>query len=185
MKDIDIIKLYFERTEKAISETEKKYGTYCTCIARNILYNEQDSQECVNDTYLRAWNSIPPKKPENLRTYLGKITRGLAINRYKLYSAEKRGGSTADIVFSELEGCIPSKMMVEDALDEKFLIKSIEDFLRRQSTEKRNMFIRRYWYCSSIAQIAEDFSVSESKVSSVLYRQRLKLKEHLEKEGII
>lgn len=185
MKDIDIIKLYFARSEKAIDETNVKYGAYCKCIAYNILCNQQDSEECVNDTYLRAWNSIPPKEPSNLRTYLGRITRGLAINRYKLYSAEKRGGSTADIVFSELEGCIPSQMRVEDSLDEKLLLKSIEDFLRRQSTEKRNIFLRRYWYCSSISDIARDFSVSESKVASILYRQRMKLKEHLESEELI
>ncbi len=185
MKDIDIIKLYFTRSEKAINETNSKYGAYCKCIANNILFNQQDSEECVNDTYLRAWNSIPPKEPTNLRTYLGKITRGLAINRYKMYSAEKRGGSTAEIIFSELEGCIPSEMRVEDTLDEKLLVKAVEDFLRRQSAEKRNIFLRRYWYCSSIADIAEDFSVSESKVTSILYRQRMKLKEHLEREEII
>lgn len=185
MKDIDIIKLYFARSEKAIDETNIKYGAYCKCIANNILCNLQDSEECVNDTYLRAWNSIPPKSPSNLRTYLGRITRGLAINRYKMYSAEKRGGITADIVFSELEDCIPSEMRVEDALDEKLVIKAVEDFLRRQSTQKRNIFLRRYWYCSSIADIAKDFSLSESKVASILYRQRVKLKEHLEREEII
>ncbi|MBQ7295250.1 MAG: sigma-70 family RNA polymerase sigma factor [Clostridia bacterium] len=185
MKDIDIIKLYFARSEKAIDETDKKYGAYCICIAKNILFNNQDSEECVNDTYLRAWNSIPPKEPHNLRTYLGKITRGLAINRYKLYSAEKRGGSSAELVLSELEGCIPSGMSVEDTLDEKLLIKAVEDFLRRQSTEKRNIFLRRYWYCSSVSDIARDFSMSESKVTSLLYRQRHKLREHLEREEII
>ena len=185
MKDIDIIKLYFARSESAISETDKKYGAYCNVIARNILYNELDSEECVNDTYLRVWNSIPPKEPSNLRTYLGKITRGLAINRYKMYSAEKRGGSVTEIVISELEGCIPSAMRTEAVLDEKLLIKSIEVFLKRQSAEKRNIFIRRYWYCSSIGDIAKDFSMSESKVASVLYRQRIKLKEYLESEEII
>lgn len=185
MKDIDIINLYFARSESAISETDKKYGAYCNFIARNILYNEQDSEECVNDTYLRAWKAIPPERPQNFRTYLGKITRGLAINRYKMYSAEKRGGSAADIVLSELEDCIPSEVRTEDVVNEKLLIKAVEDFLRRQSDEKRNIFIRRYWYCSSIGDIAKDFSLSESKVASVLYRQRIKLKEYLEREEII
>lgn len=185
MDDKQIVDLYWERSETAISETAQKYGRYCHYIAFNVLHNDEDSEECVNDTYLRAWNSIPPKEPKNLRTYLGKITRGLAINRYKMQSAQKRGGTTADIILSELEGCIPSGLTVEDALDEKLLIKSIEDFLRRQSTHKRNIFLRRYWYCESISQIAEDFCVSESKVTSILYRQRIKLKEHLEKEGII
>ncbi len=185
MKDADIIKLYFLRSENAIRETEKKYGGYCLAIADNILSSRQDTEECVSDTYLRAWNSIPPKSPDNLRTYLGKITRGLAINRYKMQSAEKRGGSSADVIFSELQGCIPSNITVEDTLDEKLLIKAIEDFLRRQSAEKRIIFLRRYWYAESIADIAKSFSLSDSKVTSLLYRLRLKLKEHLEKEGIL
>lgn len=184
MKDIDIIKLYFERSEKAISETDSKYGAYCSCIAENILNNRQDSEECVSDTYLKTWNSIPPNKPSNLRTYLGRITRNLAINRYKMYSAEKRGGTAMAVVLSELEGCIPSALTVEDVLDEKLLIRALEDFLKHQSDMKRNIFLRRYWYCQSIADIANDFYMSQSKVTSILYRQRQKLKEHLEKEGI-
>ncbi len=184
MKDIDIIKLYFARSQKAIEETDKKYGAYCTVIAQNILCNKQDSEECVNDTYLKTWDTIPPKQPQNLRTYLGKITRSLAINRYKMYSAQKRDSSNVDILFSELEGCIPSKATVEEAVDEKLLVTLLEEFLKKQSDTKRNIFLRRYWYCESISQIAKDFSQSESKVTSVLYRMRLKLKEYLEKEGI-
>lgn len=184
MKDIDIIKLYFARSQKAIEETHKKYGAYCNSIADNILCNRQDSEECVNDTYLKAWNTIPPKEPENLRTYLGRITRTLAINRYKMYSAEKRGGSNTDIMLSELEGCIPSSISVEDAVDEKRLVMLLEEFLKKQSDTKRSIFIRRYWYCESISQIAKDFSVSESKITSILYRMRIKLKGYLEKEGI-
>ena len=184
MKDIDIIKLYFARSQKAIEETDKKYGAYCNVIAQNILCNKQDSEECVNDTYLKTWDSIPPKEPQNLRTYLGKITRSVAINRYKMYSAEKRGGSNADVLLSELEGCIPSNITVEDTGDEKLLVTLLEEFLKAQSAVKRNIFIRRYWYCDSISQIAEDFSMSDSKVTSVLYRMRIKLKEYLEKEGI-
>lgn len=184
MKDIDIIKLYFERSEKAIEETDNKYGAYCNVIAENILFNKQDSEECVNDTYLKVWNSIPPNRPQNLRTYIGKITRNLAINRYNRYSAQKRGGSNVDIVFSELEGCIPSMLTVEENMDEKILIKLLETFLKKQSDTKRNIFLRRYWYCEPISKIAEGFSLSESKVTSILYRMRLKLKEYLEKEGI-
>ena len=184
MKDIDIIKLYVERSEKAISETDIKYGNYCKSIADNILFNHSDSEECVNDTYLKTWNSIPPHNPQNLRTYLGKITRNLAINRYNIYSAEKRGGSSTDIIFSELEECIPSSFTVEEITDEKLLIRILEEFLRKQSESKRRIFLRRYWYCESISQIAEELSFSESKVISVLYRMRIKLKEYLEKEGI-
>lgn len=104
MTDYDIVKLYFARSEKAISETEKKYGRYCLTVAENILRNEADSEECVNDTYLRAWNSIPPQKPQRLSTYLGKITRNLAINRYNHYSAEKRGGNETELILSEQIG---------------------------------------------------------------------------------
>lgn len=183
MKDIDIIKLYFLRSEKAIEETDSKYGNYCTVIAENILHSKQDSEECVNDTYLKTWESIPPAKPQNLRTYLGRITRNLAINRYRKYTAEKRGGCGVDIIFSELERCIPSGLTVEGQTDEKLIIRLLEEFLKQQSAIKRNVFLRRYWYCESVSQIAKDFSVSESKVTSILYRMRLKLKENLEKEG--
>ena len=184
MKDIDIIKLYFERSEKAISETADKYGKYLFTIAKNILSSNQDSEECISDTYMKAWNSIPPQIPQNLRTYLGRITRNNAINRYKLYSAQKRGGCGFEAVFSELEFCIPSEFSVDYVMDEKLLVSLIEDFLNSSSDVMKNIFVRRYWYCESISQIAEDFSVSESKVTSILYRMRIKLREKLEKEGI-
>ena len=184
MKDIDIIKLYFARSEKAISETAEKYGRYLTQIAKNILFSNQDSEECVNDTYLKAWNSIPPATPENLSTYLGKITRNNAINRYNMNTAQKRGNGNVDVILSELELCIPSEFSVDYVIDEKHLIYLIEDFLKSQNTMKKNIFIRRYWYCESISSIATDFSISENKVTSILYRMRLKLKEKLEKEGI-
>jgi RNA polymerase sigma-70 factor (ECF subfamily) len=184
MKDIDIVKLYFERSEIAIGETIEKYGKYLFSIAKNILSNNQDSEECVSDTYMKAWNSIPPQVPQNLSTYLGRITRNNAINRYNLYSANKRGGNGFDAIFSELELCIPSDFSVDYVMDEKLLVELIDDFLNSVSDLKRNVFIRRYWYCESISKIAEDFSVSESKVTSILYRMRIKLREKLEKEGI-
>lgn len=184
MKDIDIINLYFARSEKAIKETDIKYGAYCNSIAENILHSRNDSEECVNDTYLRVWNSVPPERPQNFRTYIGKITRNLAINRYRSFTAGKRGGSNVDVIFSELEGCIPSALTVEDALEEKILIKLLDEFLKKQSDTKKNIFLRRYWYCESISRISQDLSLSESKVTSVLYRMRIKLKEYLEKEGI-
>ncbi len=185
MTDGDIIKLYFERSEKAIKETDTKYGSYCMTIAENILRNKADSEECVNDTYLRAWNSIPPKKPQRLSTYLGKITRNLAINRYNHYSAEKRGGGETESVLSELEECLPSQNTIEKTFDEKLLIKSIEAFLKNESKEKRRVFLLRYWYSYSINDIAKETAQSESMVTSTLFRLRNKLREHLEKEGII
>ena len=184
MKDIDIIKLYFERSEKAISETAEKYGRYLMYIAKNILSSHQDSEECVSETYLKAWNTIPPEVPQKLRTYLGRITRNNAINQYNRNSAKKRGEGTVNVIFSELENCIPSKFSVDCAMDDKLLVELIENFLYSQSSMKRNIFIRRYWYCESVSDIAKDFSVSESKVTAMLYRMRLKLKEKLEKEGI-
>lgn len=184
MKDIDIIKLYFARSEKAISITAEKYGRYLMRIAENILFSSQDCEECVSDTYLKAWNSIPPATPENLPTYLGKITRNNAINRYNMNTAQKRGKGNVDVIFSELESCIPSEFSVDYVVDEKHLIYLIEDFLKSQNKMKRIIFIRRYWYCEPISSIANDFSISENKVTSILYRMRLKLKEKLEKEGI-
>ncbi|MBR5825503.1 MAG: sigma-70 family RNA polymerase sigma factor [Clostridia bacterium] len=184
MDDKDIIKLYFDRSEKAISKTSEKYGRYLMRIAKNILISHQDSEECVNDTYLKAWNSIPPKTPQSLRAYLGRITRNSAINLCKKRTAEKRGTSVADIIFSELEACIPSELTVEKDIDEKFLISLLEDFLRDQKEKNRNIFVRRYWYCESLSQIAKDLSMKESTVASILYRMRLNLKEKLEKEGL-
>lgn len=184
MTDYDIVKLYFARSEKAILETDKKYGAYCYFIADNILENRLDSEECVNDTYLKTWNSVPPQKPNNLRTYLGKITRNLAINRFKHNSAKKRGGTQTQLVLSELENCLPSGNDTEIAFDETLLIKALEKFLKSQSKVNRNIFLRRYWYMSSVKEIAVSFKMSESKVTSVLFRMRQRLKVHLEKEGI-
>ena len=184
MTDCDIVKLYLNRSEKAINETDKKYGRYCMTVAENILRNKADSEECVNDTYLKAWNSIPPQKPQKLSTYLGKITRNLAINRYNHYSAQKRCGNETELILSELENCLPSESTTEKAFDEMLLVKSIEAFLKEQSKEKRRIFLLRYWYAFSISEIAKEISQSESKVTSTLFRLRLKLKEHLEKEGI-
>lgn len=184
MTDYDIVKLYHDRLEKAISETDKKYGAYCTAVADNILHNKLDADECVNDTYLRAWNSMPPQWPDHLRTYLGKITRNLAINRFKHYAAEKRGKGQTHLVLSELEGCLPSGNDTEKAYNEILLVKALESFLKSQPKEKRNIFLRRYWYLCPIKEIADNFSMSESKVTSLLFRMRNKLKEHLEKEGI-
>lgn len=184
MTDYDIVKLYLTRSEKAISETDKKYGTYCLTVAQNILRNKADSEECVNDTYLKTWNSIPPHKPQRLSAYLGKITRNLAINRYKLYSAQKRGGGETELILSELENCLSSESTTEKAFDEILLTKSIESFLKEQSQEKRRVFLLRYWYAFPISEIATELNQSESKVTSTLFRLRNKLKEHLEKEGI-
>ncbi len=185
MDDKQIIELYNERSETAISETANKYGRYCYHIAYNILYNAQDSEECVNDTYLKTWETIPPQCPNKLSVFLGKITRNLALNRYKYYTREKRGGGQTFLALDELSECIPAVDNTEQATDEQELIDVLNRFLRSLPTEKRIIFLRRYWYLSSIKEIADDFGISESKVKMTLLRTRNALQQVLEKEGIV
>lgn len=185
MKDGEIIGLYWERSENAIAETGKKYGRYCHTIAYNILHNDEDAEECVNDTYWRAWQAIPPQTPNCLSAFLGKITRNLSLNRYKRSVTQKRGIGQTALVLSELEDCIPAENNVEQASDEKCLVESIEKFLYAQPKYKRSIFIRRYWYVSAIKELADEYGMSESKIASMLLRMRNQLKRYLEREGII
>jgi len=184
MKDKEIMALYWNRDEAAVAATADTYGNYCYCIAYNILRNNEDAEECVNDTWLSAWKSIPPQRPDRLSTYLGKITRNLSLNRYKLLTAQKRGYGQVALALSELEECIPAQRDMEQIVDEMVLVNSIECFLRVQSRTARNIFIGRYWYLYPIRELARAYRMSESKVASLLYRMRIKLKMHLEKEGI-
>ena len=183
MNDHEIIALFFARQENAISATADKYGNYCHAIAYNILSNLLDAEECVNDTYLGAWNSIPPQRPNNLAAYLGKITRNLALNRYKRNTVAKRGYGQVEIALSELENCISDDTDVEQAVEDALVVSVINRFLYAHSLKNRNIFIRRYWYLDSIADIAERFALSESKVKTTLFRCRRQLREHLEKGG--
>ena len=185
MDDNKIIDLYWERSELAISETANKYERYCYSISYNILYSEEDAEECVNDTYLSAWKSMPPHRPARLATFLGKITRNLSLNRFKQYKAEKRGLGQTALTLSELEECIPAPDSMEQATDEAVLVESLNRFLYGLPKIKRNIFIRRYWYMNSIRDIAQQAHMSESKVASMLFRLRNELKLHLEKEGIL
>lgn len=184
MNDQRIIELFWERHESAISVTADKYGKYCHTIAYNILYNYFDAEECVNDTYLGAWNGIPPQKPKNLAAFLGKITRNLAINRYNRHKTSKRGNGQIEIVLSEVENCIPDIKGIEQAMDEEHLVAVINRFLRAQHKTKRKLFVQRYWYMYPIREIAEMHNMSESKVKTILYRMRVELKQNLEKEEI-
>ena len=184
MKDNEIINLYWNRDETAITATADTYGKYCYSIAYNILSNNEDAEECVNDTWLKAWKSIPPNKPNHLSTYLGKITRNLSLDRYKLLTAQKRGKGQVELALSELEGCVPAQTDMEQITDEMVLVDAIETFLRSQPRTERNIFIGRYWYLYSIRDLAGAYRMSESKVMSLLHRMRSKLKLHLEKEGI-
>lgn len=184
MRDQEIIDLYWARKEAAIPATAEKYGRYCHTISYNILHNHEDAEECVNDTYLGAWKSMPPNRPERLAAFLGKIARNFSLNRFKQYTAKKRGIGQTELALSELEDCIPAETGIEQIMDEMILVRSIDRFLWEQPEQKRNIFIRRYWYLSSIRDIARDIGMSQSKVTSLLFRMRNELKAHLEKEGI-
>ena len=183
MDDSRIIELYWERSENAINETAKKYSKYCRYISYNILHNNEDVEECVNDTYLRTWNAIPPKNPNCLATFLGKITRNLSLDKYKQYTAEKRGSGQTELALSELEDCIPARSDVEQVIDEQILVKAINGFLEALPKIKRIIFVRRYWYLSSIKEIAGEYGMGENKAKSMLFRTRNELKKYVEKEG--
>lgn len=185
MDDGQIIDLYWARSEVAISETANKYNKYCHTIAYNILHNNEDSEECVNDTYMRAWGVMPPQRPNRLSTFLGKITRNLSLNRYEKYTAEKRGFGQVPLVLDELQDCIPATNSVEQTIEDATLIEIFNRFLASLPTNTRKVFIRRYWYLSPIKEIATDYRFSESKVKMTLLRARNELKQILEKEGVI
>ena len=184
LDDNDIIELYQARAESAIGETSLKYGGYCLKIAMNILQLREDSEECVNDTYLNAWNSIPPQNPVRLSAFLGRITRNLALNRYRAKRAQKRGGAEVELLLSELEDCVPAKNSVEEEFEIRRVAELIERFLASSDEANRIVFTRRYWYADSIKSISERFNMSESKVKSMLFRLRGRLREYLEKEGV-
>ncbi len=184
MNDKKIIDLYWKRSEDAISETANKYGGYCHSIAYHILHNKEDSEECVNDTYLRAWNAMPPKRPNCLSAFLGKIVRNLSFDRYDGYTAEKRGGGEIPLALEELESCIPSSFDTEQAVDELALADMLNRFLSKTKPQARIWFVRRYWYLDPVKEIAAAFGVSESKVKMTLLRLRKKLKQFLEEEGV-
>ena len=183
MGDAEIIKLYFQRDEKAITATMEKYGGYCITIARNILRDEEDALECVNDTYFKAWHTMPPQYPKILSAFLGKITRNLSINRYLYNKALKRGAGFTPAPLEELAEIISGDQTVDEALDKAEPLKSINDFLSELSREKRGIFICRYWYFDSVSEIAKRYNRSENSVSVILNRTRNKLKNYLEERG--
>lgn len=183
MKDQDIVQLYLNRDEKALSATAKKYGNYCTLIAKNILGNNEDAEECVNDTYLNTWNSIPPNQPTILSAFLGKITRNLAFNKYKYNHVKKRGNGEIAIVLDELSECVSGHNSVEQEIDRQELVKVIDAFLGTLPSDKRNIFVCRYWYADSVSVIAECHNMTEGNVSTTLNRLRKKLKKYLLERG--
>lgn len=182
MRDETIIELYFARDEAAIWHTSEKYGAYCLKIAYNILLDVFDSEECVNDTWLRAWGAIPPTRPSILSSFLGRITRNLAIDRYNAKNAGKRGGRVAESL-DELEECVGSPE-VEDALSAEELGGMISRFLKGESQLARCIFVRRYFYQAEVAEIARKYGISVSNVKTTLHRTRKKLALYLKKEGV-
>jgi RNA polymerase sigma-70 factor (ECF subfamily) len=183
MDDPKIVQLYWDRDEQAIPATADKYGRYCTAIAKNILGSNEDAEECVNDTYLNAWNSMPPHRPSVLSTFLGKLTRNLSFNRYKHNTADKRGGGETTAVLDELLEIVSDTDSVEQEINRKELVKAIDTFLGTLSADKRGIFICRYWYFDSISTIASSFGMTENNVSVNLNRTRLKLHNYLLERG--
>lgn len=183
MEDSAILALYWSRDERAIPETEQKYGNYLTAIAMRILENTEDTEECVNDTYLAAWNAIPPQKPSRFGAFLGKITRNLSLNRFRDRTAEKRGGTVTALALAELGDIVSQADDTEAFLDRDALTEAINGFLGSLSTEKRNLFIRRYWYFDTIPEIARRYHKSENNVTVTLSRLRKALRSYLTERG--
>lgn len=183
MQDEEIIALYQQRDEQAIKETELKYSRYLLKIAYNILSDREDSKECVNETYLKAWRSIPPHDPKVLSAYLGKITRQLSIDLFRTKNREKRKASEYAVSLCELEECVPDGETAELMTDTKLLAEAINSYLRTLSAQARSVFVGRYYFSDSVKKIAGYCNMSESKVKSMLYRTRQGLKKYLTKEG--
>ena len=183
MEDTEIVSLYWEREESAIAETEKKYDRYLTKIAYNILYDREDSRESVNDTYLAAWESMPPHRPSVLSTYLAKLTRRISIDRFRLKTRQKRIPSEYMISLSELDECVSGGNSTEEIINVKLLADAIGVYLRTQSEEVRTAFLGRYYFLDPIKEVAAYCGITESKCKTLLHRTRLGLKEYLQKEG--
>lgn len=182
MDDEKIVDLFWQRDERAITETSAKYGALCGKIAYGILGNAQDSEEIVNMSYLRLWDAVPPKRPDPFSPFLAKIVRNLALNKLKAEHAQKRRSSEFTVSLDELDECIPDKKSVIS--DSVHIRDCLNTFLKGQKRQARSIFVLRYFYCESIEEIAEKTGFSESKVKSMLFRMRNKLREHLESEGI-
>ena len=184
MEDERITGLFFERDEDALNESHIKYGAYCRKIACNILENDEDAEEILSDTLLKAWNAIPPARPERLGAYLGRIARNLALNRWESRRARGRGWDETARITDELEVCLPSGVTVENESDERTLRSLINSFLETLPKETRIVFVRRYWYLCPVRQIARSMGLTESCVKVMLHRTRNRFRDYLGKEGI-
>lgn len=183
MDDEKILDLYFARDERAVAETDRKYGCYCFTLANSILHNDQDAEETVSDTYLKAWNAIPPKRPGIFRLFLAKITRNLAFSRWRQYSAGKRGGGEMTLVLEELGDCVAAPGCVEEGLDAKELARAIRVFLNTLPEREQDIFLRRYFFVEESGEIAKRYGMKPATVLRTLSRTREKLKKYLTQEG--
>jgi len=184
VEDLDIIELFFQRSEQAIAETQQKYGKFCRKLALDLLREERDAEECVNDTWQAAWQTIPPQRPRMLGAYLGRITRNLAISRFRKNTARMRTEGLT-VLLSELEQCVPAGPSTESAVDAILLGEYISRWLESLSADDRALFLRRYWFGASLRELAREVGTGEGHLAQRLYRLRLQLKKALEKEGVI
>ena len=184
MDDARIVELFWQRDEAALAETEAKYGSYCLAIAKGILRDAEDAKECVNDTWLATWNAIPPHRPDVLSTFVGKITRRLSLKKFRDKSADKRGGNAVEESIDEMEDCFPADMRIDEKLDAEELGRLINAFLDTLPADERRVFLRRYWFFDSVADIATRYRFGQSKVKMILKRTRDKLMVCLQKEGV-
>lgn len=185
MKDSQIVELYWNRDERAIRETSTRYGRYCYAIADNILHDPEDAEECVNDTWMRAWNAMPPQRPGRLRMFLAKITRNLSFDRFQARRAQKRGGGEMPLVLEELEECLPSRDDVEGEVQARELERAVSEFLRVLPERECSVFLRRYFFVETVSQIGRRYGLKEGHVLVILSRTRQKLREFLRKEEYV
>lgn len=184
MGDKDIVELYWQRNDMAIAESQRVYGAYCFAVAYNILADPEDAEECVNDTWRRAWHAIPPVRHQKLSAFFGRITRNLSLDRYAHRRAARRGGGEVELALSELENCVGSAGAPEQAALDAELEAGINRFLRSLPERERNIFLCRYWDIKPLKEIAAKYGMKETNVKASLHRSREKLRRHLEKEGI-
>lgn len=185
VRDHDILQLYEQRNEAAITETISRYGVLCRTVAKNILGSNEDAEECLNDALMSAWNAIPPAKPQNFCAYLMKLVRNQACNRWSARTAEKRGGGQMTEALDELAECVAGDDNVEQSIDRKLVLEAITRFLGELPAEQRQLFVRRYWHASSIEDLASDFDMTENHVYVSLSRIRKRLEKYLRKEGLL
>ena len=184
LEDSKIVELYWQRSEQAVPETAAKYGSYCRTIAYSILGDAEDAEECVNDTYLKAWNSMPTNRPSQLAPYLGKLSRWISLTRLRERSSLRRGGGELPLVLDELAEVVDSGENVQKTVELRELTEAVRRFLAGIDETEAQVFLARCWYMASIAEIAEKFGFTVSKVNSMLHRTRQKLQRYLKEEGL-